>query len=80
MKIADVLSKLALRYASSDQNTDMPPGTPYCVCIYVNPLEPRVSAIAALDESKEATFAEMVEAVAEDLRTPRAGKSSTSIM
>jgi hypothetical protein len=79
MKIADVLAKLAVRYAASDQNDELPEKTPICVCIYVNPLEPRVSAIAALDGSKQATFADMVEAVADDLRTPK-GKSSTSIM
>jgi len=82
MKIADLLSRVALRYAAADksQNVDIPKGTPYCVCIYVDPNEPRISSIAALDESKEATFAQMVEAIAEDLQKPKEEESSTRIM
>lgn len=71
MRLADLISRVALHYAADrERNIELPKDVPFCLCVYVNTLEPKMSAITAIDESKSATFAEMVAAIAEDMQFP----------
>ncbi len=81
MKLADLLSKVALRYAAAgdDQNVEVARETPICICIFLDPNTPRMSAIVALDEGNQASFAEMVTEIAADLSKPRVSKDITTI-